>query len=151
MEIAPNPRPYSLSLKFCGLVGEVPKWISTQTGLDFLDRSKNKIQGAFPHWFLEMELKGLILSDNEFTSSLPPYRFSRLYDLGVLALLRNHFSGEFPTNIRDATFLRILTLSNNNFFGPIPQSLIIGPCLRFWIYLETDFLVLFQFSTLRHN
>ena len=77
-----------------------------------------------------MELKGLILSDNEFIGSLPPDLFSRLHDLGVLALSRNHFPEEFPINIRDATFLRILTLSDNNFSGPIPQSLIISPYLR---------------------
>ena len=76
VEIAPNPIPYILSLKSCGLVGEVPKWIYTQMSLDFLDLSKNKLQGAFPQWFMEMELKGLILSDNEFTSSLPPGLFS---------------------------------------------------------------------------
>ena len=77
MEIAPNPRPCRLSLKSCGLVEEVQKWISTQTGLDFLDLSKNKLKGAFPQWFFEMELKGLILSDNKFTGSLPPDLFSR--------------------------------------------------------------------------
>ena len=57
VEIAPNPKPFRLSLKSCGLVGEVPKWISTQTGLVFLDLSKNKLQGAFPQWFLEMHLQ----------------------------------------------------------------------------------------------
>ena len=43
MEIAPNPRKFSLSLKSCGLIREVPKWISTQTGLDFIDLSKKKL------------------------------------------------------------------------------------------------------------
>ena len=80
MEIAPNPRPFSLSLKSCGLVGEVLEWISMKMGLDFLDLSKNKLQGAFPQRFLKMELKGLILSDNEFIGSLPPDIFSRLHD-----------------------------------------------------------------------
>ncbi|KAJ9697694.1 hypothetical protein PVL29_007020 [Vitis rotundifolia] len=129
VEIAPNPRPFRLSLKSCGLVGEVPKWISTQAGLDFLDLSKNNLQGTFPQWFLEMRFKGLILSDNEFTGSFPPGLFSRL-GLGVLALSRNNFSGELPENIGDAIFLRILTLSDNNFSGPIPQSLIKGPYLQ---------------------
>ena len=71
MEIAPNPRPFHLSLKSCGLVGEVPKWISTQTGLDFLDLSKNKLKGAFPQCLLDMQLIGLILSDNEFAGFVP--------------------------------------------------------------------------------
>ena len=77
VEIAPNSRPFCLSLKYCGLVGEVPKWISTQIGFSFLDLSKNKPQGAFSQWFLEIRsLEVLILSDNEFTSSLPPGLFS---------------------------------------------------------------------------
>ena len=130
VEIAPNPRPFRLSLKSCGLVGEVPKWISTQTGLDFLDLSKNKLQGAFPQWFLDMELHGLILSDNEFTGSLPPALFSRLTDLGVLALSRNNFSGELPNNIRVLCSLKIVTLSDNNFSGPVPQSLKNCPYLQ---------------------
>ena len=43
VEIASNPMPFRLSLKSCGLVGDVPKWFSTQTRLYFLDLSKNKI------------------------------------------------------------------------------------------------------------
>ncbi|RVX12758.1 Receptor-like protein 12 [Vitis vinifera] len=130
VKIAPNSRLRLLSLKSCGLVGEIPKWISTQTNLYFLDLSKNKLQGALPQWFLEMRRNGLILSDNEFTGSLPPSLFSGA-SLGVLALSRNNFSGELPKNIGDATSLEILTLSENNFSGPIPQSLIKVPYLQF--------------------
>ena len=123
-EIAPNSRLCQLSLKSCGLVGEVPKWISTHTSLYFLDLGRNNLHGAFPGWLLEMQLQGLILSDNKLTGSLPPDLFSRLHDIGVLALSRNNFSGELPKNIGNATSLRVLTLSENNFSGPIPQSLI---------------------------
>ena len=128
MEIA--LRPFSLSLKFCGLIGEVPKWISTQMGLDFLDLKKKKLQGAFPRWFLEMELKGLILSNDGITGSLPSGLFSQIDDLVVLALSRNHLSEETPRNIQDVTSLRILTLSENIFSRPNPQSLIAGSYLR---------------------
>ena len=76
VEIAPNPRPFRLCLKSCGLVGEVPKWISTQTGLYILDLSKNKLQGAFPQWFIEISsLEVSILSDNEFTGFSSIYSF----------------------------------------------------------------------------
>ncbi|RVW48741.1 Leucine-rich repeat receptor-like serine/threonine-protein kinase [Vitis vinifera] len=107
VKIAPNSRLRLLSLKSCGLVGEIPKWISTQTNLYFLDLSKNNLQG-----------------------SLPPGLFSGP-SLHVLALSRNNFSGELPKNIGDATSLEILTLSENNFSGPIPQSLIKVPHLQF--------------------
>ena len=127
VEIAPNPSLFGLSLKSCGLVAEVPKWISTLTSLYFLDLSKNKLQGAFPQWFLEMRsLQVLILSNNELTGSLPPDLFSRLNDLQVLALSRNNFSGELPKHMGDheSSLLTILTLSENNFSGLVPQSLI---------------------------
>ena len=123
VEIAPNPSLRRLSLKSCGLVGEIPKWISNQTGLHFLDLSKNNLRGELPEWFVEMRFKGLILSNNEFTGSLSPRLLSGLV-LDVLALSRNNFYGELPKNIGFSTFLWVLTLRENNFSGPIPQSLI---------------------------
>ena len=75
MEIAPNPSQRRLCLKSCGLVGEIPKWISNQMGLRFLDLSKTNLRGELPEWFVEMRFGGLILSDNEFTGSLSPRLF----------------------------------------------------------------------------
>ena len=127
MKISPNTRKFRLSLKSNGLVGEGPKRISTQTGLYFLDLSKNKLQSAFPQWFLEIRsLEVLILSDNEFAGSLLDN------DLQVLALLTNYFSGELPKHMGDheSSLLIILTLSHNKFSGHVPQSLINGPYLR---------------------
>ena len=123
VEIAPNPSLNRLHLKSCGLVGEIPKWISNQTGLRFLDLSKNNLRGELPEWFVEMRFEGLILSDNEFTGSLSPRLFSGLSP-GLLALSRNNFSGELPKNIGFATVLWVLLLKENNFSGPIPQSLV---------------------------
>ena len=97
-----------------------------------LDLSKNKLQGAFPQWFIEISsLEVLILSDNEFTGSLPSTLFSRLHDLQVLALSRNNFSGELPKHMEDheTSLLTILTLSHNNFSGHVPQFLIDSPYL----------------------
>ena len=123
VEIAPNPSLNRLHLKSCGLVGEIPKWISNQTGLRFLDLSKNNLRGELPEWFVEMRFEGLILSDNEFTGSLSPRLFSGLSP-GLLALSRNNFSGELPKNIGFSTVLWVLLLKENNFSGPIPQSLV---------------------------
>ena len=123
VEIAPNPSLRRLHLKSCGLVGEIPKWISNQTGLLFLDLSKNNLRGELPEWFVEMRFEGLILSDNEFTGSLSPRLFSKSSRV-VLALSRNNFSGELPENIGFPTFLWVLSLKENNFSGPIPQSLV---------------------------
>ena len=123
VEIAPNPSLRRLDLKSCGLVGEIPKWISNQTGLRFLDLSKNNLRGELPEWFVEMRFGGLILSDNEFTGSLSPCLFSEFSPV-VLALSRNNFSGELPKNIGSPIFLWVLSLKENNFSGPIPQSLV---------------------------
>ena len=123
VEIAPNPSLNRLYLKSCGLVGEIPKWISNQTGLRFLDLSKNNLRGELPEWFVEMGIENLILSDNEFTGSLSPRLFSGLSPV-LLALSRNNFSGELPKNIGFPTDLWVLSLKENNFSGPIPQSLV---------------------------
>ncbi|RVX13045.1 LRR receptor-like serine/threonine-protein kinase GSO1 [Vitis vinifera] len=75
--------------------------------VNFLDLSKNELQGSFPQWLAEIKVEYMILSDNKLSGSLPPALFqsSRLF---VLALSRNNFSGELPYNIGDAKTLYIL-------------------------------------------
>jgi hypothetical protein len=45
-----------LSMKSCGLAGEIPDWISTQKTLETLDLSENQLEGMFPLWLAEMNL-----------------------------------------------------------------------------------------------
>lgn len=112
----------TLFLRSCGLVGEIPKWISTQKTLHFLNLSRNKLEGSLPKWLLTMEFEELNLSENKLTGSIPPRLFQSQI-LEFINLSQNKFSGELPENIGDATSLIYLMLSGNNFSGPIPKSI----------------------------
>ena len=67
-----------LSMMSCGLVGEIPNWMSTQKTLKTLDLSENQLEGMFPQWLAKMEVENIILSDNNLTGSLPvpPFLFN---------------------------------------------------------------------------
>ena len=104
---------------------DIPKEIGNMTELrhlEFLDLSKNHLEGMFPQWLAEMEVAFIILSDNNLTSSLPPFLFNSI-NLNVLSLSRNNFYGQLPSNIGNATSLMSLVLNDNNFSGKIPDSI----------------------------
>ncbi|KAK6925763.1 hypothetical protein RJ641_007482 [Dillenia turbinata] len=89
-------------MQTCSLTGEIPHWVSMQKTLDFLDLSKSNLKGTFLEWLVEMQVSGIILSDNKLT--------------GII-------SGELPENIGDANEMMILMLAGNNFSGQIPKSI----------------------------
>nr|KAJ0200855.1 hypothetical protein LSAT_V11C600319320 [Lactuca sativa] len=119
--IVPRCSLQQISMTSCRLSGQIPKWISSQKELTFLDLSMNQLEGKFPFWLAEMDMEGIVLSDNKLTGSIPPRLFESL-GLKLLALSRNNFSGELPENIGNASTLSMLLLSGNNFSGNIPRS-----------------------------
>ncbi|KAL6340889.1 hypothetical protein AAG906_032000 [Vitis piasezkii] len=108
VEIAPNPRPFRLSLKSCGLVGEVPKWISTQ--------ADNEFTGSLPPGLFS-GLSALALSRNNFSGenrfSGPFPVFYPKVQLAYIDFSSNDFSGEVPTTFPKET--RYLALGGNKF------------------------------------
>ncbi|TXG73066.1 hypothetical protein EZV62_001645 [Acer yangbiense] len=121
-KIVPKCMLSQLSMKSFGLSGKIPGWISTHKSLVFLDLSENQLQGPFPEWLAEMDIRSIFLSDNNLSGSLPPRLFQTLR-LSVLSLSRNNFSGELPENVGDAIKLMILMLAGNNFSREIPKSI----------------------------
>ncbi|KAI3791257.1 hypothetical protein L2E82_04966 [Cichorium intybus] len=121
-DLVPRCSLAQLSMTSCGLSGKIPKWISSQKELDFLDLSLNQLEGRFPDWLVEMNISGIVLSDNKLTGSIPPPLFESL-KLQLLALSRNNFSGELPENIGNAGRLSMLILSGNSLSGQIPMSM----------------------------
>ncbi|KAJ9555788.1 hypothetical protein OSB04_010402 [Centaurea solstitialis] len=113
----------SLSMPSCGISGQIPEWISSNTGLSYLDLSGNKLEGPFPNWLAKMDLNTIILFDNRLTGSIPQHLFGAGKFLYILHLSRNNFSGELPENIGNATSMEYLILSGNNFSGQIPMSM----------------------------
>ncbi|OMO52089.1 hypothetical protein COLO4_37423 [Corchorus olitorius] len=82
--------------------GELPRSLVNCTSLEVLDLGNNNINGTFPYWL----------------ETLP--------ELQVLVLRSNKFHGWIPESKASFPFpkLRVLDLSDNNYFGPLPTSYI---------------------------
>jgi Leucine-rich repeat (LRR) protein len=104
-----------LSMRSCGLTGEIPDWISTLKTLGALDLSENQLEGTFPLWLAEMNVNEIDLSGNNLKGFLPPSLFNSQI-LRSLSLSQNNFYGELPSNIGNATEIYHLALDSNNFF-----------------------------------
>ncbi|GMH26059.1 hypothetical protein Nepgr_027902 [Nepenthes gracilis] len=98
--------------------------------IKYLNLSHNRISGSLTIVEPEMfeNLKVLDLSYNQFSGELPDFNF--VYDIEVLRLGNNRFSGLFPNNLLkgDPLVLTELDLSGNNLTGPI--SMITSMTLR---------------------
>ena len=82
-----------LKLESCGLAGEIPEWISTQKGLQFLGLNNNKLEGTFLTWLAEMEIFIIALSSNKLTGSIPSRLFqSRNLDTLVISDNKRDFN-----------------------------------------------------------
>ncbi|XVE52833.1 hypothetical protein DITRI_Ditri02bG0155900 [Diplodiscus trichospermus] len=92
----------NLILNSNDLEGPLTGSISNCKRLEVLDLGKNKINDTFPHWIEALsELQVLVLHSNKFQGSIGN-----------------------SNNLRSLQKLRIIDLSNNNFFGPLPTSYI---------------------------
>ncbi|XP_048127721.1 receptor like protein 22-like [Rhodamnia argentea] len=164
------PTLYTLKLASCQL-SSVPEFLQNLPLLSYLDLSDNRIQGEIPKWIWESEYISYVnLSFNFFeklgeplpnlspdltvidlhrnklqgqTLPLPPTsiyldfssnNFSSVLenDIGkhlastiFLSLSNNHFHGPLPESICKAQSLEVLDLSNNSLMGTIPQFLML--------------------------
>nr|DAD30236.1 TPA_asm: hypothetical protein HUJ06_031704 [Nelumbo nucifera] len=113
--------------------GAFPSFLYYQQELRVVQLSRNNLKGEFPIWLLEnnTKLQSLNLANNSFTGPLvlPPHP---CVNLSVLILSNNNFSGSIPTNIGvifpNLGILKLSQnyLSNNNLSGQIPEHLIMG-------------------------
>ncbi|CAF2151218.1 unnamed protein product [Brassica napus] len=132
----------SLAVASCN-ISEFPKFLRTQTSLFNLDISQNQIKGQVPEWlwslpgleyvdfslnsftgfdgpadvFQRNEISMLDISSNSFQDPFPLLPKSMTF----LSASDNQFSGEIPTTICELVSLDVLVLSNNNFSGSIPR------------------------------
>ncbi|KAL0845304.1 hypothetical protein Bca101_018550 [Brassica carinata] len=110
----------NLNLSGCGIT-EFPELLRTQTLLQTLDISNNKIKGHVPGWLWMLPNLGYLdLSNNTFIGFETSTRHKLSSVLGHLFGSNNNFSGEVPSLICELHSLRTLDLSNNNFSGSIP-------------------------------
>nr|GMC81707.1 receptor-like protein 12 [Ipomoea batatas] len=87
---------YGLFLANCKIGPQFPKWLHTPNNIGELDISSSDIFDIIPNWF---------------------WNFSRGYK--YLNLSYNKIGGRLPCLQNESSFLRVLDLSSNNFWGPI--------------------------------
>nr|GEX07491.1 leucine-rich repeat-containing protein [Tanacetum cinerariifolium] len=97
--------------------------LTRHENLGFLDLARNNIHGLIPDWAGEVggnKLVYLDLSDNSITG-LSLFQWSGLEHL---YLQSNMIRGQFPLSICDMNNLKYLDMSNNSFYGVIPQCFV---------------------------
>ncbi|KAM7497463.1 hypothetical protein LguiA_021877 [Lonicera macranthoides] len=128
----------------CKLGPKFPKWLQTQTQLDFIYVTNASISEAIPSclWKMSTRIRVLDLSHNQIRGILPSsllfpnnteidLRFNSLEgplplwpNVSYLSLANNSFSGTIPLNIGQImSTLTLLDLSSNKLNGNIPSSL----------------------------
>jgi len=93
--------------------------------LMYLDLSHNEYNGHLPPWLGQLEnLTSLIMTDSKLVGTLPCAIITKLVNLKNLLLSNNNFAGSLPDSIGELVSLKILILSSNHFDGVIPRSLV---------------------------
>lgn len=88
------------------LQGEIPHSFQNLSSLEFVDLQGNQLDGYISEALDALSdthkgriIKGLILSSNMFTGSIPPWIGSRFKGLHMLILAGNQLEGELPATI----------------------------------------------------
>ncbi|CAI0384855.1 unnamed protein product [Linum tenue] len=141
----------SLALDDNMFSGELPLWLGSLPVLSVLSLKKNMFNGTLPNSLSNLEnLRVLSLSHNYFRGEVPD--FSRLTNLQVLeledndlgtkfpqlgnklvtlVLSKNKFRDGLPAELSSYYQLERVDLSNNNFVGPFPPSLLALPSVTY--------------------
>ncbi|PIN10466.1 Non-specific serine/threonine protein kinase [Handroanthus impetiginosus] len=112
-----------LRLGHCILGPHFSLWLKTQRQLWFVDISSAGISNNLPTWFvgnLASDLVYLDVSDNHITGVFPDSSFSTIGPSLSIDISRNHISGSITVlcHVRE---WNLIDLSNNHFFGHIPD------------------------------
>ncbi|XP_027927000.1 receptor-like protein 15 isoform X2 [Vigna unguiculata] len=121
-----NTKLTELVVRNCSFKGVLQLPSHPLTSMTKIDVSDNNITGQIPNNNISLilpNLQFLNLSRNHIQGSIPP-EFGQMSLLDTLDLSDNLLSGEIPKNIsRDGSKLKILTLSHNELDGPIFPTL----------------------------
>ncbi|KAL9374382.1 hypothetical protein Peur_034002 [Populus x canadensis] len=111
----------ALQLSSCQLNGIFPQAIFQVPTLEILDLSYNKfLQGSFPEFHQNLSLQTLLLSNTNFSGTLPQ-SIGELEKLSRIELAGNNFTGPIPNSMANLTQLFYLDLSSNKFTGTLPS------------------------------
>ncbi|KAK1413966.1 hypothetical protein QVD17_29703 [Tagetes erecta] len=119
--------------------GQIPHTIGNLSSLISLSLYSNLLEGVIPssigscHGLLELYLR-----DNKLNGTIPT-QLLQLSSLSImLDLSQNNFFGSLPQEVGDLKMLSYLDLSYNNFSGDIPSSL--SGCVSLsWLSLKNNF------------
>ncbi|KAJ6425226.1 hypothetical protein OIU84_025912 [Salix udensis] len=112
----------SLELSSCQLNGIFPQTVFQIPTLEILDLSFNELlQGSFPEFHQNLSLQTLLLSNTNFSGTLPQSignleKLSRIEAVGY-----NAFNGSIPSSLFAIPSMQRIQLSNNRFGGQIPE------------------------------
>ncbi|KAL5735972.1 hypothetical protein ACOSQ2_030760 [Xanthoceras sorbifolium] len=113
-----------LCLRSCQMGPHFPSWLHSQKFLSSLDISNSGISDAIPNWFWNSlsQILLLNLSHNQIHQEIPKFTYAS--QIRILDLSSNEFFGPLPHISFDVGF--ILDLSNNALTGSIFQFLCYG-------------------------
>ncbi|TQD74497.1 hypothetical protein C1H46_039968 [Malus baccata] len=110
----------TLDLSNNALSGEIPQCLAAMSTLSVLNVRKNNIAGTisnleFPE---NCTLQSLDLSQNQIKGQLPK-SLARCSSLSILNLEENQITDTFPCLLKNISYLSVLALRSNNFYGGI--------------------------------
>ncbi|XP_056173393.1 receptor like protein 26-like [Syzygium oleosum] len=117
-----------LNLRMNHLDGTIPQSFCSRNSLTTLDLRRNLFEGTLPRSLVKCKhLEVLDLNDNHIEDTFPRW-LGTLWELKVLILRSNNFKDllNIPRGAHLFPKLHILDLSNNNFGGPLPATLIMN-------------------------
>ncbi|CAL8150928.1 unnamed protein product [Prunus armeniaca] len=128
-----------LSLGHCGLIGQIPVWLSKLKNLEILLLGSNQITGPIPSWLGTLpRLFHIGLSNNQISGEFPKQlcRLPRLiYEPNIASQVEDQYEFELPvfTTIKGpnhrflpqkrSSFPAMIDVSNNNISGYIPAEI----------------------------
>ncbi|XP_023640243.1 brassinosteroid LRR receptor kinase isoform X1 [Capsella rubella] len=103
--------------------GKIGVGLLNSTILLTLDMSNNCLKGAIPSWLSKLSYLTLLLLSNNFLEGTIPHSLVGKSFLEFLDLSGNLLSGSLPSHVH-RMFSINLFLHDNNFTGPIPDTLL---------------------------
>ncbi|EFH55114.1 leucine-rich repeat family protein [Arabidopsis lyrata subsp. lyrata] len=103
--------------------GKIGGGLRNSTMLRILDMSNNGLTGAIPRWLFKFSYLDYVLISNNFLEGTIPPSLLGMPFLSFLDLSGNQFSGALPLHV-DSELGIYMFLQNNNFTGPIPDTLL---------------------------
>jgi Leucine-rich repeat (LRR) protein len=113
----------SLDLSANQLTGKIPATLGSPSNLKLINLGLNQLSGEIPTEIGNLKnLQFFVAHYNGLSGVLPSFR--NVYQLRVLRLSRNQFTGTIPPQYIQFDSLITLSLSNNQLTGRIPAGLV---------------------------